>query len=270
MRFRLAVLHRVTPVAGVLALLFATSAARVQAATIAAQNFNGLSDSATVTFDMITSGSALTNAGSKNANPLLGMTFETRWFDTRGVGTGPVTPTSDTSDFIGVNSFAGSGAPATSPTGVPVASGVEHNFEFNDGDGRLDLIFDPIDTSGYTNRTLSLSYWIAATGFEATDSLSVNLSDGNSTLTLLVLGELGLEATQGSWLPLSVDIDALGLGSNLQLTVSVDADAAAENIFFDDFAIEGIAVPEPTSFALLGLGGLGMLLIARRQRNRRS
>lgn len=256
----------ITPaVAGLLALGVAV---RAEGAVIASQNFNSLSDGGTVTTDMLTSGSSLTNSGSQNANPALGMTFNTTWVDTRGNGTGPVTASADTSDFIGVNSFSGSNAPNNSPTGTPVASGSEHNFEFNDGDGRLDLTFDPVDTTGFTSRELDLAYWVAPTGFESDDSLVITLSDGITTETLLSLGEVGLEAVgggaEGPWVLLNVDIDALGLGPMLTLVVSVDNNSGSENIFVDDIQISG--VPEPSTLVLIGLGGLGWLAVGRRRR----
>ncbi len=85
-----------------------------------------LSAATTETFDMLPSGSMLTNPSSRNTNPTLGLRFRTIFTATRSTNAlGPVTPTMDTSDFIGVNSFAGASAPNFGPMGVPVAAGVE-------------------------------------------------------------------------------------------------------------------------------------------------
>lgn len=267
-RFRLAVLLCLS------AILPANAA---HAVVIAGQNFNSLSAATTETFDSLPSGSMLTNASSRNTNPALGLTFRTIWMDTRSTTLGPVTPTADTSDFIGVNSFGGSNAPNVGPTGVPVAAGIEQNFEFNDGDGLLRLIFDPIDTFGFTDLSLSLNYWINSTGYEADDRFAVRLSDGSTTATLLNFGEPELEANTSAddgtanWRSLSANLSTLGLSRFLTLTIDVDNNAADENIFIDNVLLQGtpgaVVVPEPSTFAM---GGTALALLglayARRRR----
>lgn len=235
---------------------------------IASQNFNGLSDAGTQTFDSLPAGSQLTNGGSANVGGG-GIDFATFWaVDTRGIGTGPVEIGNDSSDFIGVNSFTGANSPDVSPNGTPVASGSEHNFEFNDGDGLVELRFAPVDVSGFTSRTLDLSLWINSTTYEADDFLFVNI-EGNGGVTLLAFGELDLEGNSSAddgtanWLNLSFDLEPIiaSLGEALSLTISVDTNAATENIFVDDISFNG--VPTPGTLALLGLGGLAA---ARRRR----
>ena len=139
----------------------------VSAAVIAEQDFNALDDSGSQTFDSLVDGSLLTNAGSSNSAD--GLDFTSTFYDTRGAN-GPVSPTSDSSDFIGVNSFAGSNSPDVAADGAAVSSGTEHNFEFNDTDGRVELVFEPVDVSGTTGRVLTLDYWVADTGYESDDS----------------------------------------------------------------------------------------------------
>ncbi len=236
---------------------------------IASQNFNDLSDAGTQTFDSLPAGSQLTNSGSfNNGGP--GLDFATYWaVDSRGVGMGPVTPSNDSSDFIGVNSFTGSNSPDVAPDGTPIQSGVEHNFEFNDGDGLLELRFESVDLSGYTDRTLELNVWINDTTYESDDFLFITVSSGNGAETLLAWGELELEGNASAddgtpnWLSLSFDLEPViaNLGENLALTVGVDNNSSRENIFIDNVSFNG--VPTPGTLALLGMGGL---LTARRRR----
>ena len=215
---------------------------------IASQNFNSLSDNATAVDDTFSVGSitaALTNGGSFNFSNLFGLGFQAFWTDTRG-NEGPNDPASESSgDFIGVNSFSGGNSPNVAADGTAVASGLEHNFEFNDADGRLDLVFDPVDVSGFSDRNLTFNYWINDTGYESDDSFSFSLSDGTNTQSFLNFGEAELEANASAdngtanWQTASVDIDALvddGFGENLTLTISVDNNSGAENIFVDNIA----------------------------------
>jgi len=133
----------------------------VQSATIASQDFNSLSDLSTFlgSADSVGDGAVLPNAGSQNSGGP-GLDFTTTWNDTRGETTGPVLSSNDSSDFIGVNSFSGANSPDVAADGATVSSGSEHNFEFNDADGRIDLIFEAVNASSYNNVFLALNYWI--------------------------------------------------------------------------------------------------------------
>ncbi|MEL6329373.1 MAG: hypothetical protein AAFR38_06895 [Planctomycetota bacterium] len=239
--------------------------------TIASQDFNDVGSAAssnpTETFDMVSSGGQLTNFGASDQGfGTLG--FDTFWIDTRGVGTGPVTATSDTSDFIGANSFTGFGAPVESFDGVAYAAFSEYNYEFNDGDGRVEARFDSVDASGFSDVRLSIDYFVANTGFESDDLFEIILSDGSNSQTILSLSEPGLEAAnpgvtdRSGWFRIDFDISASGLDlSSLQLTVAVDTNSGSENVFIDNVAFTGI--PTPGAAVALGLGGL---VAARRRR----
>ncbi|MEM9559470.1 MAG: endonuclease, partial [Planctomycetota bacterium] len=216
-------------------------------------------------FGIGTSNNLLTNAGANNVGGP-GLDFQTFWTDTRG-NIGPVDPAGENGDFIGVNSFSGSNAPDVGFNGSPVASGSEHNFQFNDGDGRLDLVFEAVDTTGFTQRSVDVKYWINDTSYEADDSFVISLSDGINTVTALSFGESELEANasiddgSNNWRSLSVDLDAAGLGPVVTLTISADTNSGSENIFLDNIGFKG--VPTPGAAGLLALGGL---VAARRRR----
>ncbi|MDJ0842948.1 ExeM/NucH family extracellular endonuclease [Crocosphaera sp.] len=216
-------------------------------AIIAEQNFNLLSDQYTFTSDSLLSGTSLNNLGSFNTNSNQGLVFETFWFDTRGNGNGPAVG-SESGDNIGVNSFTGSNAPNIAADGTTIASGIEHNYQFEDGDGRLDLVFQSVDLSNYNNRFLSFNYWIADTGYESNDFFIVTLSDGNNSQTVLNFSEIELETnasadnSTANWNTFNLDLDNLinnGLGNNLSLTISVDTNAASEKIFVDNILFTG-------------------------------
>jgi len=229
---------------------------------IASQNFNDLDASGTQTFDQLPAGSMLTNTSSSNAGGP-GMDFATFWaVDTRGVGFGPVTPNNDSSDFIGANTFTGNNSPDVGPDGTPVSAGVEQNFEFNDGDGQLDLVFEPVSLAGCSGRTLEADLWINNTSYESDDFMFITV-EGAGSQTLLAFGETDLEGNasdddgSANWLHVSFDLEPViaALGDNLTLTISVDNNSGSENIFADNVSFNGV-VPAPASLALLGLGGL--------------
>lgn len=223
-----------------------------QTVKIASQNFNAISSANTFNDDdNLQDGDALTNAGANHVSTGAGdLGFQTLFTNTRGTsneaGTGSGPAATDNSDFIGVNSFTGSNAPATAADGTPVAAGSEHNFQFNDTDGNLALVFDTVDVSGFTNRTVSLEYFIGDTGYESDDVFSVTISDGTNTVTVLNFGEAELEANTASWGTLNVDLDQIiadnGLdASSITLTVNADTNSGSENIFVNNISFEGEA-----------------------------
>lgn len=244
------------------------------AVIIESQDFNSLSDGGTFNSDTFGIGSVdapLTNSGSFNSGGP-GIDFRTLWTDTRG-NDGPVSSSGDTSDFIGVNSFTGSNAPDVAADGTPVASGSEHNFEFNDGDGLLSLTFDAVNVSGFENRMLFFDFWINDTGFEPTDMFGATISSALGDMSLLLYSEPELEANSSAddgtanWQMASFDLEAIiaALGEELTLTIFADTNSSSENIFVDGVRFEGdrVAVPEPSHLAVLGLG---LLILAMRRR----
>jgi len=241
--------------------------------TIASQNFNGLSANNTSTTDMIASGMALTNLGAFSTSGS-GINFKSYWIDTRGVTTGPVTVMFDTQDFIGVNAFAGANAPNVSPANVPYNSGTEHNFEFNDIDGRLELRFSPINLSDFNQIQFSLDYWINDTGYESEDAFQIQVWDGSKMITVLNLLEADLEGMSpgdagdaSEWNSFSINLSNIIASNNLNsqsvsIVVTSDTNAGVENIFIDNLLITGISTitPIPT-LSQWGLLILGLLIM---------
>ena len=211
---------------------------RTMLSAVAVQNFNGIAADP-VNTDAFADGAVrqeLTNGGSKSANAAAGLTFTSFFTDTDGGG-GPIQNETGT-DLIGVSSNTGGGFPAASPTGVPVADGSEHNFVFEDTDGLVEVDFGSIDLTGETNRQFSLSYWVASTGYEASDLFEVTLSDGTNSFTALSISEPELEANGGTWETLTVDLEDLiatqGFGETFAVTVSAATNSGSERIFIDD------------------------------------
>ncbi|MCI0684044.1 MAG: hypothetical protein L0Y71_18195 [Gemmataceae bacterium] len=230
-------------------------------AVIAEQNFDLVGSAPatnpTTTTDSLPNGGMLTNFGASpdplappanSGVPFTGtLLYESFWFDTRGVTNGPVTNVDgDTSDFIGANSFAGANAPNQNPNGASfgfVSGGVgQYNYEFSDSDGRIDIVFNPVDTTGFTGRTVSFAYWVnglGTTAYEGLDSLSATVTDGTNSATIINLNAAGLEAakttdeTASGWHVASFAVPD-GWGSSLSLTISGDTDEADENIFIED------------------------------------
>lgn len=223
------------------------SSVSANAAIIFGQNFNSLDASASFTSDEVSNGGQLTNAGSMHTGTgPTDLGFATYWLDTRGTTDGPRDGT-EGGDFVGVNSFAGSNAPNTAADGATVSSGSEHNFQFNDGDGQLNLVFENVDMSGLSDRQVSFDYWVAPTGFEATDTFSATLSDdGANSVTFLSLVDTQLEDAPGNdvdgtvWGNAALDLESLS-GFNmsaLTLTISVDTNSGSENIFVDNILFQ--------------------------------
>lgn len=257
----------------------AMSSASAGAAVFASQDFNGLSSASTANTDQFPLGAVraeLTNAGSKNVGGP-GLDFRTFWTETRGLA-GPVADNEAGPDFIGVNSFSGSNAPDVAADGTPVGAGSEHNFEFNDGDGLVELIFQSVDISGFVNTMLSFDFWINDTGFEGTsgtggpDIFAVLLDDISGETSLLTFNDQDLEsfasADDGSanWSNLTASLSTFG--PSVSLIIGVDNNAAAENVFVDNIVFSGdpaVVVPLPAGLPLM-LGALGVLGLAARRR----
>lgn len=213
------------------------------------QTFDTLND-ATETLDNTTSGNPLTNGGASApgttdaGTPAPG--FTTLW---SGAGLGPVQGGSDTSDFIGVNSFSGTGAPDRGPDGRAVTEAQQQNYRINDPDGVITLRFDPVDLSGYGNRILSFGVWISDLSiYEGTDRFDVVIRDGISQ-TELTWDAAALNAFAsedgGDWRQIGLDLEPFlggflsGDDSAVVVEMRVQTDGAVEDVFLDDVTLSG-------------------------------
>lgn len=135
------------------------------------------------------------------------------------------------------------------------------------------ILFNTVDLSGYNSSTLSLDIGSAKVG--TNDSMFVRLFlDGSSTgIDLLTINGsntisynsstttfTGGTTTPSGTLTYSFD-DAV---TSAELFIGFEADDAADYWTIDNVSFDGTAVPEPSSIALLCLGGLA--LISRRRR----
>lgn len=208
---------------------------------IASQNFNGLSDSGTSSTDAVNSGSALTNTGSMNTTTS-GMMFQSFWLTINTATTGPNSSSFDPSDAIGVNSAITVNSPSVSPTGTPVASGSEHNFIFNDTDGRVEVRFAPIDLSSYTNVNLAIASYSNSATFENSDLLEVVVSDGTTSAIVLTRNDVDLEDHAEEWVSFNESIEGALAGldrSSITLIVAGQVNSENEFLFVDDIVLTG-------------------------------
>ena len=184
-------------------------------------------------------------AGSAGAGLEIG--FMTAWrtnANSAGDGIGPVTTSGDTSDLIGVTD--------TPPPGTNFPGG-SFGFMVEDADGEITLTFDAVDLSAHRDETLSLEFFLAATTWEAADYLRVTVSgtDTNRVVFDTVgfdIDDLGIE---GRWNRIDASLEGFDYAV---LQIAFSSNAGDERLWVDNIAFSGIAIPEPSALALLGLG----------------
>lgn len=282
------------------AMLLAGAGVPARADVIDGQDFNGFADVGHV-LEQVGNGGTLGGAGTMSGGgPGLG--FSTRWLDTDKIGAGPSASLASPFDIdrIGINGDGGNLAPDVAPDGTPVGAG-ERNFELNDADGTLELVFDGVDMSGFENRSVSLHVWVSDVAY-APDEDWVAGIDGLTLGTFC--NPVGDPATEcqtfglpddgtANWFHLVFGLDSIfdalvsaGSSSTIDfadvtLRVRFTSRADDQSIFVDNILFTGdpldcgvggpgcddpTEMPEPASGLLLALGALalGGLGVARR------
>ena len=165
--------------------------------------------------------------------------YDALYFNTRGATASGLVD----GDFVGVTGFTGDVGFYT--------DGVQ-GYQFQDPDGRMDLVFDQVNTSGIPLVTVSLDYFLVEDNWESDDIVLIKVETDLGTTDLLNTTGLDVDdlSIEGAWTTLSVTIP----GNWVQLTVSLDSNAAAEALYIDNVSI----VPEPATMVLLGLGSLAL------------
>jgi len=141
-------------------------------------------------------------------------------------------------DWVGVTNFTGN-------TGA-MYDGL-NAYQMADTDGIMNLYFDDYGTGV----NVSLAIFIASTGYENTDNLTVSYGSD----VLLSLGDgldngVALENAAGTW----IYLEAFNVSG--QLSVSAENNSASESFYVDAVNIWTGAIPTPGALALLGIAGL--------------
>ncbi|MBT4583969.1 MAG: hypothetical protein HOC93_02690, partial [Phycisphaerae bacterium] len=118
----------------------------------------------------------------------------------------------------------------------------DQGYQMSDTDGMMSLFFD--DYGSDVN--FSVAIYIASTGYESDDSLSIMYGG----TTIASFGELELEGSAGTWMLIE------GSGVSGQLSINFDSNSGTEAVFIDAVNIWTGAIPAPGALALLGLAGL--------------
>ena len=173
----------------------------------------------------------INNAGEAAVN-VDGLSAWYTAFDPPGVGL-------TDGDYVGVTNYTGGGV-GSYPDG-------SQGYQMSDTDGIMSLISD--EYAGATN--VSLSIFIADTGYEDADSLTITM--GGVDIFSVGGGDdggLAMEEASGTWIELNVAV------SGGALDISFASNSGSEAVYIDAIVIEGAAIPAPGALALLGLAGI--------------
>lgn len=254
-----------------------TGLAPVDREVIASQDFNDLTPDPITTdeYSFIDGNGPYTNNGANNQGGP-GLDFTSQWLSLGRFGPAEGPAAGDDEDAFGVNASAGANAPDRAPDGSPVAFGLDHNFILNDPDGQGSVTFDSLDLSGYTDRQLSISFWVGpegtytagSGGFDPEPSFSVSLSGfdpevGSATTLLFQARDQYLNDLRNpddgtaNWRTLTFDLeDAIrqdGVApDNLFASVALLGFTDQQSVFIDDVIFSGVPVSDDDDPAPVG------------------
>lgn len=119
-----------------------------------------------------------------------------------------------------------------------------------------------------TENAVSISFWARAHFFDGTsDQLAYGLSTGGSDIGDFVMST-SITASVDDWTQYTVDLAGQGAGSVGRFAIQYFGSADLSNyVGVDDFSVSSADVPEPATWALVGISLLG-LGIARRRAQR--
>jgi choice-of-anchor C domain-containing protein len=144
---------------------------------------------------------------------------------------------------------------------APTASGNPQNLDL-DGDSAGTIAQSFATTPG---QAYSLTFFYSNNPYGPGAAATVSVSD--SSLNPLVITHTDAIAGSLDWQTVQVTFLASGASSTLTFA-SNDPASNTTGILLDNVSVA--SVPEPSSFALLSLGGIGLAAFVRRQRNRRT
>ncbi|MCF6348546.1 MAG: hypothetical protein L3J20_09645 [Flavobacteriaceae bacterium] len=153
---------------------------------------------------------------------------------------------------IGVLDGIPTGSPSPS-SGLPTAfTDGNQGFGFGDTDGIIEVTFDSVDITGYTQVTLSLDMFIRNTSYEfsssAPDRVRITaIVDGGTVLSIIDLeanetnagmpNDLDIYSGLGMWTPITLDLSGF---TSVQLVVEVDTNFNSEVVLIDNIQIKGL------------------------------
>ena len=142
-------------------------------------------------------------------------------------------------DFVGVTNFTGTVGAFT--------DGVQ-GYQFQDADGNMIVEFEELDLTGFQNVSVSIDYFIQATGYEYADGANSSANDvirifvrditGSTEIDILNtfgsdINDLGIE---GAWLNGSVNVPD---EATIQLVIEFRSNSGSEAMFIDNIVVQG-------------------------------
>lgn len=145
-------------------------------------------------------------------------------------------------DFVGTTDFTGDVGTYTEGT---------KGYQLSDVDGNMIVEFDAVDFTGFENNTVSLDYFLNATGYEGdgtinesgSDRIRIYVKDLTNTTEIDLLNTEGSDIDdlniEGVWNSLQVTVPD---NVEVQLVIEVRTNSAAEGIYIDNVSFNGTAV----------------------------